>query len=52
MDDALLTNDGPDADEMLSSLSSGIEMLVACGELDASEAREMTEWLGCNPFAA
>lgn len=51
MDDALLTTEGPDADEMLSGLESDLAMLVACGELDAAEAREMADWLG-NPFTA
>lgn len=50
MDDALLT-DGPDADEMLSGLEADLAALVAAGELDAAEAREMSLWLG-SPFAA
>ena len=44
--------DGPGADEMLSGLEHDLAVLVAAGEIDASEACEMTEWLGRNPFAA
>lgn len=34
------------ADEMFGALDADLAELVAAGELDAAEAREMLEWLG------
>ena len=34
---------------MIEELKAELAALVAAGEMDAEEAAEMLEWLGCEP---